>query len=129
MGSVSGADGVGGLVGRNNGFVGNSYASGDVEGQGQVSQIIGFLVEGDVVDTFAAGGGAAMDIATQTGESTGWAPNALPAKKSLTFFCDANDNGFVDPDEFSAGNYIWDFGGAKDVPAIRCAAGGLAAQR
>jgi len=128
-GSVSGADAVGGLVGRNNGFVGNSYASGDVEGQGQVSQIIGFLVEGSVVDTFAAGSGAAMDIANQTGESTGWAPNALPAKQPLTFFCDANDNGFVDPDEFSAGNYIWDFGGAKDVPAIRCAAGGLAAQR
>ncbi|NND37335.1 MAG: hypothetical protein HKN81_09405, partial [Gammaproteobacteria bacterium] len=128
-GDVSGADAVGGLVGRNNGFVGNSYASGDVEGEGEASQIIGFLVAGDVVDTFAAGSGAAMDIATQTGESTGWAPDALPATKPLTFFCDPNGNGYVDPDEFSADNYVWDFGGEKDVPAIRCAAGGLAAQR
>ncbi|MFW2405532.1 MAG: c-type cytochrome [Gammaproteobacteria bacterium] len=129
IGNVTGTDAVGGLVGRNNGYVGNSFATGDVAGDGQVSQVIGFLVEGDVVATFAAGSGAAMDISTQTGESTGWAPDALPATMPLTYFCDLNGNGFVDPDEYSAGNYVWEFGGDLDVPAIRCAAGGLAAQR
>jgi cytochrome c553 len=128
-GDVAGADAVGGLVGRNNGFVGNSYASGDVESDGQASQVIGFLVEGDVVDTFAAGSEAAMDIATQTGESTGWAPAVLPVTSPMKFFCDMNGNGFVDPEEQAANNYVWDFGSDRDAPAIRCAAGGLAAQR
>jgi cytochrome c553 len=128
-GDVAGADAVGGLVGRNNGFVGNSYAAGNVDTEGQAGQVVGYLVEGDVVGTFAGGSSAAVDVATLTGDSTGWAPDAMPAAGPLAFFCDANGNGYVDPDEFARDNYVWDFGGAQDLPAIRCAAGGLAAQR
>jgi len=128
-GDVGGADAVGGLVGRNKGYIGNSYASGDVTGAGQTGQIIGILIEGDVVDTLAAGSSAATDIATQTGETSGWAPDVLPVSAPLGFFCDANGNGFVDPDEHVRDNYVWDFGGADNVPAIRCVSGGLAAQR
>jgi len=128
-GDVGGADAVGGLVGRNKGYVGNSYASGDVAAAGQTGQIIGILVEGDVVATLAAGSAAAVDIATQTGESTGWAPDVLPSANPLSYFCDANGNGFVDPDEYALDNYVWDFGRARDVPAIRCVPGGVAAQR
>ncbi|MGI9343648.1 MAG: GLUG motif-containing protein, partial [Gammaproteobacteria bacterium] len=128
-GDVAGADAVGGLVGRNNGFVGNSFAAGTVTGEGQTGQVIGFLLEGDVVGTFAGGSSAAVDVAMLTGESTGWAPDVLPAAGPLAFYCDANGNGYVDPGEFERDNYVWDFGGAQDLPAIRCAAGGLAAQR
>ena len=126
---VRGAAAVGGLIGRNKGFVGNSYASGDVTGSEQTGQIIGFLVEGDVVNTLAAGGDAAVNVATLTGESTGWAPDTLPAGKPLVYFCDADGNGFVGPEELSRDNYVWDFGGSADSPAIRCAAGGLEVQR
>lgn len=128
-GDVTGADAVGGLIGRNNGFVGNSFAAGTVTGEGQTGQVIGFLLEGDVVGTFAGGSSAAVDVAMLTGDSTGWAPEVLPAVGPLAFYCDANGNGYVDPDEFERDNYVWDFGGAQDLPAIRCAAGGLAAQR
>ena len=128
-GDVSGADAVGGLIGRNKGFVANGFASGSVVSEGQAAALIGILVDGEVLDTLSAGSEAAADIALATGESTGWAPDMLPAGKPSQFFCDVNGNGFIDPEEWTRENYIWDFGGSGDVPAIRCAAGGLAAQR
>jgi len=128
-GDVSGAEATGGLVGRNNGYVGNSWAAGDVAGSGQTGQIIGILVEGDVVGTLAAGSAAAVDIAILNGESTGWAPDELPSGSPLAYFCDTNGDGYVGPEEQVRENYVWDFGGSRDAPAIRCAAGGPAAQR
>jgi hypothetical protein len=128
-GDVSGADAVGGLIGRNKGFVANSFASGSVASEGQAAALIGVLVDGYVLGTLSAGSDAASDIALATGETTGWAPDALPVGKLLQFFCDTNGNGFIDSEEWSSENYIWDFGSSRDVPAIRCAAGGLTAQR
>jgi cytochrome c553 len=128
-GDVSGADAVGGLIGRNKGFVANGFASGSVASEGQAAAIIGILVDGSVVGTLSAGSESASDIALATGDSTAWAPETLPAGKPLQYFCDANGNGFIDTEEWSRENYIWDFGSARDAPAIRCAAGGLAAQR
>jgi hypothetical protein len=109
---------VGGLVGRNKGIVANGYATGMVSGTGETGAVVGFVVEGDVTGTYGA---ASPELGGLTGESTGWAPNELPVVKPLQYFCDRNGNGFIDPDERVAENYVWDFGGPQDKPEIRCA--------
>ena len=118
---VSGANGVGGLVGRNNGFVGNSYAEGEVVAAGSSGAIVGVVVDGEVVGVFPSADAAAPDPGKLTGDSSGWAPAALPLAKPLLFFCDLNRDGYIAPHERNVNNYIWDFGGGKDYPTIRCA--------
>ncbi len=128
LGAVAGADGVGGLAGRNNGRIDNSYAAGRVRGAGLAGGIVGIVVEGwqnrtyTTLDNDAPYGGKRVDLAALTGESTGWAPARLPAVDLLDFFCDNNRNGFIDPDEQRVDNYIWQFAG-NTHPRMRCAAG------
>ena len=134
-GVVTGVDAVGGLVGRNNGAVGHSFATGPVSSDGTSGALTGILVEGMESGNLAPEGSrvgdgtTAVNLQTATGDSTGWAPTALPATKPLEFFCDNNRNGFIDPEERAVDNYVWEFGGGDEYPAVRCAAGGLTAQR
>ncbi len=128
-GEVSGVEAVGGLIGRNKGFVGNSYATGDVSGTGSTGALVGFVVEGEIVGDFTSKGPEAKDIRRLTGMSSGWAPEVLPVAKPLQYFCDLNRDGFIGPAERTVDNYIWDFGGEGDDPAVRCAAGGIDNQR
>jgi cytochrome c553 len=116
-GDVTGADAVGGLVGRNKGIVTNGYAACRVSGAGQTGAVVGFVVEGDVIGTYAA---ASSNLDSLTGQLTGWSPDELPVVKPLHYFCDRNGNGFIDPDERQAENYVWNFSGPQDRPEIRC---------
>ena len=122
-------------MGRNNGAVGNSFATGPVNSDGQSGVLTGVVVDGMESGNLAPEGSdvsegtAAVELQTASGESTGWAPATPPATKPLEFFCDRNLNGFIDPEERVADNYIWEFGGDTDYPAVRCTAGGLDAQR
>ena len=132
---VTGADAIGGLVGRNSGTVDNSYAIVSVSGAGQTGALIGLEVEGRINRSYAVDkidalkGGSQADLSYIDGDSTGWAPAEVPVSKPLSFFCDLNRNGFIDPAEWRAENYIWDFGGPDENPAVRCAAGGIEKQR
>jgi cytochrome c553 len=131
---VTGIDAVGGLVGRNNGLIESSFAAGRASGSGQVGALVGFVVEGQVVRSFTDGEDslhpeAQVDLAQLDGNSTGWAPTELPITKLLNYFCDLNRNGFIDPTESRADNYIWAFGQATERPVVRCVAGGVEKQK
>lgn len=126
-GRVVGQDAVGGLVGRNNGVVSNSYASGSVSGDGVTGPVIGVVVEGREEATFStdsSGTAANAKLAKLTGESSGWAPAEVPVTKALDYFCDSNRNGFIDPAEQTADNYIWSFGDQRQFPVLRCTPNG-----
>ena len=112
-GEVSGSDAVGGLVGRNNGAVARSFATGRARASGASGELIGAMVEGSESQLLA--GDAARD-ATQ---AAAWSPAELPVTDLLDYFCDRNENGFIDPAERSAGNYVWRLS-AGDYPALNC---------
>ena len=124
-GDVFGADAVGGLVGRNNGSVRRSYAAGKVASAGSSGGISGFLVDAEEAGNFwsaAAGSEGATDLAGLTAGQSGWSPAASAYLELIDVYCDSNANGFIDPGERHAGNYVWDFGGDSGPPALRCAA-------
>jgi hypothetical protein len=131
---VSGADAVGGLVGRNNGVIESSFSAGLVSGSGQIGALVGFVVEEQVSRSYTEGVDnahpeAQTDLSQLDGESTGWAPAEIPITKPLNYFCDLNRNGFIDPAEARADNYIWEFGQAGERPAVRCVVGGIEKQK
>jgi len=124
-GNVYGEDTVGGLVGRNNGTVRQSYAGGKVSSAGASGGISGVIVEGDEQDSYwsvEAQLDKSTDLNALTGERTGWVPAKAPISNLLDYYCDTNRNGFIDPDERTDGNYIWNFGDASVPPLIRCTA-------
>ena len=124
-GEVYGADAVGGLVGRNNGSVRMSYAAGRVAGEGTSGGISGFTVEGEEDMSFwsaAAHPEGASDLNLLTAEGSGWNPAAGDYLGLIDAYCDANANGFIDPQERRPGNRIWDFGDSAQSPTIRCTA-------
>ena len=108
-GEVYGADAVGGLVGRNNGSVRMSYAAGRVAGEGTSGGISGFTVEGEEDMSFwsaAAHPEGASDLNLLTAEGSGWNPAAGDYLGLIDTYCDANANGFIDPQERRPGNRI-----------------------
>ena len=117
--AVNGADAVGGLVGRNNGVVSRAFATGPVAADVVRGDVVGIEVEGSATGTFPTAEVPAAALAGLTGEATGWAPASLPVKQLLDYFCDANGNGFIDPAERNAGNYVWNFSAAQP-PTLRC---------
>lgn len=124
-GEVYGADAVGGLVGRNNGSVRMSYAASKVTSEGTSGGISGFTVEGEEDMSFwsaAAHPEGASDLNLLTAEDSGWNPAAGDYLGLIDTYCDANANGFIDPQERRSGNRIWDFGDSGRLPAIRCTA-------
>ncbi|NKB44203.1 MAG: c-type cytochrome [Alphaproteobacteria bacterium] len=124
-GSVTGADTVGGLVGRNNGIVKRSFAAGAVTSTGASGGISGATVEGEEIKSYwsaAAQTKDAIDLAKLSGNQTGWSPDQPPVGDLIDYFCDSNGNGFIDPEERSPDNYVWDFGSSSEPPSIRCAA-------
>ncbi len=134
-GPVNGLDSVGGLVGRNNGKVRNSYASGVISGESNVGGLVGTTVEGRAdasygsPSTKALPGQAKTSLEGLNGSKTGWIPDDMPAADLLDYFCDSNQNGFIDPGERTAENYIWSFGAETETPALTCTVGGLDGQR
>jgi cytochrome c553 len=125
-GTVTGADAVGGLVGRNNGVIRDSYATAQVIGPGQTGAIVGVpLDSAQEIGTYSV----AEEIDRLDGETSGWAPLRLPVTQVIDCFCDRNLNGYIEPSEQVATNYIWDFGDDSQNPAVRCAVGGVNAQR
>ena len=124
-GDVYGADTVGGLVGRNNGSIRQSYAAGKVTSAGASGGISGVTVEGEEKTSYwsvEAQLDKAADLNALTGEQTGWIPPQAPFVELIDYYCDTNRNGFIDPQERSEDNYIWNFGDASRAPAIRCTA-------
>ena len=124
-GAVFGADAVGGLVGRNNGSVRRSYASGTVTSAGSSGGISGFTVEGEENANFWSADAQvenASDLKALTVEQSGWNPLSGAFLDLIDLYCDSNRNGFIDPGERRAGNYVWDFGDGLESPTIRCAA-------
>jgi cytochrome c553 len=126
---VTGKDGVGGLIGRNNGTANNSYATGPIQSDGLGGGVVGIVVEGTQQGTFAGVdvmvpyGSEQVDLSALTGASTGWAPAAPPVVNLLDYFCDQDQNGFIDPTEHDGSNYIWRFSAGKTFPVIGCVAG------
>lgn len=122
-GDVFGADNVGGLVGRNNGSVLQSYAAGMVTSDGSSGGISGITVEGEEKSSFwsaDAQAEKAADLGALTGRTTGWTKAQPSAVELIDYYCDTNRNGFIDPVERSDDNYVWSFGGASQPPEIRC---------
>lgn len=120
-GSVSGADNVGGLVGRNNGSVKRSYAAGTVSSNGSSGGISGITVEGEVAASYwsaAAQAQDAVDMSMLDGAQSGWSPDDAPVADLLDYYCDLNANGFVDPEERTSENYVWMFDASS--PSLRC---------
>ena len=116
---------MGGLVGRNNGEIENAYASGKASAPGLSGSVVGIVVEGVQTSTFAPMDGAAPYGARQvnlnqlTGDTSGWAPSRLPQTNHSSFFCDTNVNGYIDPSEHQADNYVWRFT-TENAPVLRC---------
>ena len=105
-GAVFGGDAVGGLVGRNNGSVRMSYAAGPVSSEGASGGISGFTVEGEEDGNFWSAtsySAGASDLGTLTAEQSGWAPRPGDFLGLIDAYCDANANGFIDPDRARAG--------------------------
>ena len=120
-GAVNGVNGVGGLVGRNNGAVINGYATGPVSSGGNSGPVVGITVDGTAEGVFPAGDDFEEPLTSLTGAKTGWAPVQPPATRLLDYYCDANGNGFIDPAEQSRQNYIWRFDSGR-LPSLRCEA-------
>ncbi|MDJ0928522.1 MAG: cytochrome c [Gammaproteobacteria bacterium] len=118
---VRGADAVGGLVGRNNGTIESGYATGPVTAVGQSGPVTGFVVEGTANAVYPDATVSTTQLSQLTGESTGWAPVAVPAVELLDYFCDLSGDGFIEPEERRADNYIWRFPD-RMAPTLRCAA-------
>lgn len=124
-GDVLGADNVGGLVGRNNGTVRQSYASGKVTSAGSAGGISGITVDGEEKASYwsvNAQATGATNLGGLTGVQTGWVPERPPVADLIDYYCDTNRNGFIDPQERTDENYIWNFGDASEPPTIRCTA-------
>ncbi len=118
---VSGVNGVGGLVGRNNGAVMHSFATGPVRSGGASGAVVGIVVEGTAESVYPVGDEFEEPLTSLTGAKTGWAPVQAPATRLLDYYCDANGNGFIDPAEQTRQNYIWRFDSGR-LPSLRCEA-------
>ena len=82
-------------------------------------------MDGEEQDNFwsaAAQSEGAADLGSLTEEQSGWSTEASSYLELIDVYCDSNRNGFIDPDERHADNYIWDFGEAVQSPTIRCTA-------
>ena len=119
-GAVSGADTIGGLVGRNNGVVRRSYAAATVKGEANTGPLVGITVEGEEKSTFAPG--AKDDLKSIDAEKSGWAPKLTMSQDYLDFYCDSNFNGMIDPSERNAQNMVWNFDKPGAPPSLRCTA-------
>lgn len=118
---VSGVNGVGGLVGRNNGAVVHAFATGPVRSGGASGAVVGIVVEGTEEGIFPVGDDFEEPLTSLTGAKTGWAPVQPAVTRLLDYYCDANGNGFIDPAEQNRQNYIWRFDSGK-LPSLRCEA-------
>lgn len=112
-GSVSGADAIGGLVGRNNGIVRRSFSAAAVKGESNTDPIVGLTVDGEVKSAFA-------DLAKLTAEAPVWSPKVNTSHDLLDFYCDKNFSGAIEPAERVAANYVWQFPTAGGVPKLSC---------
>jgi len=67
--NVTGQDNVGGLVGKNEGTVSNSYSTGNVTGNLNIGGLVGWNFKGTVTDTYSTGNVTGLD---NVGGLVGW---------------------------------------------------------
>ena len=76
-GNVTGYDDVGGLVGKNEGTVSNSYSTGNVTGNLNVGGLVGYNFFGTVTDSYASGSVTGDDnVGGLAGKHSGTASNS-----------------------------------------------------
>jgi len=76
-GNVTGYDNAGGLVGKNEGTVSNSYSAGNVTGNANVGGLVGWNFKGTVTDTYSTGNVTGLDnVGGLTGKNSGTASNS-----------------------------------------------------
>jgi len=73
-GDVTGQNDTGGLVGKNEGTVSNSYSSGNVTGNLNVGGLVGWNFGGTVTDTYASGSVTGQN---NTGGLVGWSTGTM----------------------------------------------------
>ena len=73
-GNVTGNGDAGGLVGKNEGTVSNSYATGNVTGNLNVGGLVGWNFEGTVTDTYSTGNVTGLD---NVGGLVGWTTGTM----------------------------------------------------
>jgi len=115
VGQVSGADTVGGLVGRNNGQVRRSYAAATVKGDTNTGALVGLTVEGEEKAAFAGDALKTLDA-----DKSGWSPKVNISHDMLDFYCDTNFSGAIEPAERNAQNYVWAFNKPGTPPTLSC---------
>jgi len=64
----------------------------------------------------------AANLVALTAAEMGWNPASSAYLDLIDVYCDANLNGFIDPEERRSSNYAWQFGEGAGPPALRCAA-------
>lgn len=148
-GDVQGNTAVGGITGTNNGIVFQTFATGSVAGSADVGGLVGKNADGVVQASYWDVAGTGQEAASGTaegdlggaissddkglrrldGDDSRWAPSAGPTENPDYWYCDADGSGQVEAGEQVSSNYAWELGTVSDVPAIRCAPGGVARQR
>jgi len=74
---VTGSNNAGGLAGKNEGTVSNSYYTGNVTGNANVGGLVGWNFEGTVTDTYSTGNVIGLDnVGGLTGKNSGTASNS-----------------------------------------------------
>ena len=128
-GDVKGNNGVGGLIGRNNGAVTAAFAVGRVSGQSNVGGLVGDNLGGVIQSGFWDTDSSGIRTGAGTARSTSQL-KMLDAGSSqwdaAQQICDA---GGRQPKPRESEKYVWVFGAGAHYPAIGCTPGGVAAQR
>jgi cytochrome c553 len=144
-GPVKGAAAVGGIAGNNNGVVAQTWVSGAVSGATEAGSLVGKNADGTVQESYFAAEITGLQNASGTDEgqfsraqSASLAVlSAKTQKDSLLSastdpewtYCDSDGSGAIETAEQTDDNFVWDYGSATDLPAVRCVPGGVGVQR
>lgn len=148
-GRIDGNEAVGGIVGNNNGTIGQSYSIARVSGARQAGALVGKNADGALSRSYWSRALSRQDNPSGTAEGSyhdtaemsrialqqlggavsGWAISNLQVKDPVMHFCDRDGSGSIESAEQTDDNLIWDFGDSRQLPAIRCTPGDITQQR
>jgi len=109
-GIMTGLDNTGGLAGKNEGTVNNSYASGNVTGNLNVGGLVGWNFEGTVTGTYSTGNVTGLDnVGGLTGKNAGtvdnsYATDSVTGDDNIGGLVGKNDNTGTVSDSYSTGS-------------------------
>jgi len=109
-GNVTGSNNAGGLVGKNEGTVSNSYSAGNVTGNANVGGLVGWNFKGTVTDTYSTGNVTGLDnVGGLTGKNSGTASNSyatgsVTGDDNVGGLAGKNDNTGTVSNSYSTGN-------------------------